>query len=362
MAKFDFSIGSQVHCTDGECGRLLKVVVDPHTQRVTDLVVERGFVLPVDRVLPAEVVERTRNGDIYLDITEESFKAYPEYREVEFKEPAPGVQEGHYDRGDVRCWASAYGLACTEPVIPLVRKRIHVGVDADLAVVERGTPIVNSQGTVGKVDHLLADAESGEITHLVVRRGLIPYYPILPISAVRKVSDKAVSVDLTEEEIDDLVRYRERSPEDIQAELVARMAKLGFDLNQIRVEVVGNVVQFTGWVPSIAAKRHAEAIARAVEGVIDVQNMLDTDLSISAAVVRALLSDPRTDISAIEVASKEGTVTLSGVVDSAQIRNAAAKIAGEQPGVLAVVNDLAVKADEYTDRLVVRSLVFERWL
>jgi hypothetical protein len=50
------------------------------------------------------------------------------------------------------------------------------------------------------------------------------------------------------------------------------------------------------------------------------------------------------------------------VVDSAQIRNAAAKIAGEQPGVLAVVNDLAVKADEYTDRLVVRSLVFERWL
>jgi osmotically-inducible protein OsmY/sporulation protein YlmC with PRC-barrel domain len=363
MAKFDFSIGSQVHCTDGECGRLLKVVVDPHTQRITDLVVERGFVLPVDRVLPAEVVERTRNGDVYLGITEDTLKSYPEYREVEFKEAASGVQAGHYDRGDVRCWASAYRLACTEPVIPLIKKRIHVGVDADLAVVERGTPVVNSQGTIGKVDHLLADAENGEITHLVVRKGLLmPYYPILPISAVRAVSDEAVSVDLTEEEIDDLVRYRERSPEDIQAELVDRMAKLGFDLNKIRVEVVGNVVQFTGWVPSIAAKRHAEAIARAVEGVIDVENMLDTDISILGAVIHALVTDPRTDVSAIEVTSEQGVVTLRGVVDNTQIRDAAAEIAVEQPGVLSVVNKLEIQADKYTAWLVVRSFAFERRL
>jgi hyperosmotically inducible protein len=316
----------------------------------------------VDRVLPAEVVERTHNGDVYLGITEESFKAYPEYREVEFKEPAPGVQAGHYDRGDVRCWASAYRLACTEPVIPLIKKRIHVGVDADLVVVERGTPVVNSQGTVGKVDHMLADAENGEITHLVVRRGLIPYYPILPISEVRAVSDEAVSVDLTEQEIDDLVRYRERSPEDIQAELVERMAKLGFDLNKIRVEVVGNVVQFTGWVSSIAAKRHAESIARAVEGVIDVQNMLDTDTSILGAVIHALVTDPRTDVSAIEVTSEQGVVTLRGLVDSTQIRDAAAEIAAEQPGVLSVLNELEVQEDEYTARLTVRSLTFERWL
>lgn len=361
MAKFDFHVGAQVHCTDGECGRLHKVVVDPHTQRVTDLVVERGFVLPTDRVLPADLVERTRNGDVYLGITENALKTYPEYREVEFTEPAPGVKAGHYNKDDVRCWQNAYRLACSEPVIPLVKKKVHVGVDADLAVIERGTPVKNGQGTIGKVDHLLADAKDGEITHLVVRRGLIPYYPILPVSALQQVSDEAVTVDLTEKEIDDLVRYRNRSSEDIQAELADRMAKLGFDLNKIRVEVVGSVVQLTGWVPSIAAKRHAEAIARAVEGVLDVQNMLDTDLSISAAVIHALLTDPRTDVSEIEVTSEEGLVTLRGVVDGAQIRDVAAEIAAEQPGVLSVVNKLEIRADEYTAWLVVRSFSFGCW-
>jgi len=328
---------------------------------VTDLIVERGFMLPVDRVLPAELVERTRNGDVYLGISEDALEAYPEYREVEFKEPAPGVQAGHYGKGDVRCWQSAYSMACAEPVVPLVKKRIHAGVDADLAVVERGTPVKNSQGTIGKVDHLLADAASGEITHLVVRRGLIPYYPILPISAVRAVSDEAITVDLTDKEIDDLVRYRNRSPEDIQAELVDRMAKLGFDLKKIRVEAVGNVVQLTGWVPSIAAKRHAEAIARAVEGVIDVENMLDTDISILADVIHALLDDPRTDVSEIEVTTEQGIVTLRGVVDSTQIRDAAAEIAAKQPGVLSVLNELEVKADQYTAWLTVRSFAFRHW-
>lgn len=362
MGKFDFHVGAQVHCTDGECGRLLKVVVDPHTQRVTDLVVERGFVLPVDRVVPADLVERTRNGDVYLGTDQNALQAYPEYREVEFTEPAPGVKAGLYDKGDVRCWQSGYRMACEEPVIPLVKKRIHVGVDADLAVVERGTPIVNSQGRIGKVDHLLADAETGEISHLVVRKGLIPYYPILPISAVRVVSDEAVTVDLSEEEVDDLVRYRNRDPEDIQAELSDRMAKLGFDLNEMRVEVVGNVVQLTGWVPSIAAKRHAEALARAVEGVIDVENVLDTDISILGAVIHALMTDPRTDVCEIEVTCEKGVVTLRGVVDSSQIRDAAQEIAAEQPGVLSVANDLAIQADEHTAWLRVRSFTFERWL
>ena len=359
MAKLDFDIGARVHCTDGECGKLLKVVVDPHTQRVTDLIVQRGLVLPTDRVLPADLVARTHDGELYLDISREAFNAHPEYREVEFEEPAPGAEAGRYDLGDVRCWQDPYRLACPEPVIPMVKKRIHAGVDADLAVVERGTPVVNHQGRVGRVDHLLVDAESGEISSLVVRRGMIPYYPILPISAVRQVSDEAVTVDLTEAEIDDLVRYRSRSPEDIQAELVDRMSKLGFDLNKIRVEVVENVVQLTGWVSSIAAKRHAEAIARAVDGVIDVENMLDTDISTLGAVTHALMTDPRTDVCAIEVTCEEGVVTLRGVVDSAQMRDAAAEIAAEQPGVLSVTNKLAVEADEYTAWLKVRSFTFE---
>lgn len=361
MAKLDYEIGARVQCTDGDCGKLLKVVVDPHTERIIDLVVAKGFLLTSDRVVPAEVVERTTDGDIYLELTGEALQSYPEYRDLEFTEPAPAVQAGHYGRGDVRCWQSTYRLACQEPVIPMVRHQVDLGVDADLAVIERGTPIKNNRGTLGHVDHLLADASSGKISHLVVRKGLFPYYPILPISEVKSVSGEAIIVDLTEKEVDELVRYRNRNPEDIQAEVVDRMADLGFDLDKVQVEVMGNVVQLTGWVPSVAAKRHAEAIAREVEGVIDVENMLDTDTSIVAGVIHALMTDPRTEVSAIEVSSEEGVVTLSGTVDNALIRTVAGQIAADQPGVVSVKNELEVEADEYSPRLSVRSFRLTTW-
>jgi osmotically-inducible protein OsmY/uncharacterized protein YrrD len=361
MAKFDFDIGARVHCNDGDCGSLLKVVIDPHTQRVTDLIVKKGFLLTTDRVLPVDAVQRTSSGGVYLDISGEGLEAYPEYREVEFTEPAPDVQAGVYDRGDVRCWRAAYHMACAEPVIPMVRRQIHKGVDADLAVIEQGSPVTNAQGTVGKVDHLLVDAKSGEITHLVVRKGLIPYYPIVPISEIRAVSDEGVSVALTGDEIDALVRYRSRGAEDIKAELQDRLAGLGFDLDQVQVVVEGNVVRLTGWVSSIAAKRHAEAIARAVEGVIDVENVLDTDTAIKTRVVHALLSDPRTSVAVIEVINEQGIVTLKGAVDSAEIREAAKEIAAGQSGVLSVVNALEVEPDKYTEWLTARSFSLGLW-
>jgi osmotically-inducible protein OsmY len=211
------------------------------------------------------------------------------------------------------------------------------------------------------VDHVLVSPESGRITHLVLRKGLLPYYPILPISAVRTVSEQALTVDLPDEQIEGLPRYRSRGPEDIEAELLDRMDGLGFNLNQIDVSAEDGVVRLKGWVPHVAAKRHAEAIARSMEGVIDVENELDTDVAIESRVMHALLSDPRTDISVIEVRNSDGVVTLKGQVDSAEIKEAAEEIAASQPGVLSVTNSLEVGPDGDTEWLTARDLSIRRW-
>lgn len=63
---------------------------------------------------------------------------------------------------------------------------------------------------------------------------------------------------------------------------------------------------------------------------------------LSNRVGRALLNDPRTDQSVIEVTAENGVVTLAGSVDSAQTRQAAEEIACSQPGVLRVINELTV--------------------
>ena len=359
-AKLHFVIGAPVYCTDGDCGRVSKVVVDPHTHRITDLIVEKGFLLTTDRVLPIDLVNRASAEGIYLTLSGAELKDYPEYREIEFRD-APSFKAGGYDLRDVRCWQMPYRMACKDPVIPMVRRRIREGLSGELAVIERGTPVKNAQGTVGYVDHVLVSPKSGEITHLVIRKGLVLYYPILPVSDVREMSDEAVTIGLTDEQIKGLARYKSRDAEDIKAEWLDRMAGLGFDLSHIDISVEGSIVRLTGWVPSVTAKRHAEAIARSIEGVVDVEDSLETDIAIQTRVLNALLTDPRTSVSVIEVLNNSGIVTLKGQVDTAEIRAAAEEIAANQPGVLSVVNALEVKPDDDTRWLHARSLAVTLW-
>jgi osmotically-inducible protein OsmY len=362
MAKYDFNIGAQVHCRDGECGKLHKVVVDPHTQRVTDLIVDRGFLLTTDGILPVGVVERATREGIYLSISSEDLADYPEYREVEFEEPAPAARESTYDRSDIRCWPAAYGLVCSEPVIPMVRRRVHEGISPARAVIKQGTPIRNAQGAIGHIDHLLVDPKSGEVSHLVVRKGLLPYYPIVPISAVKTVSDKAVSVSLTDEEVNALPRYKSREAEDIEVELRARLGESPLDFSGVEMSIDGGNVLLVGWVPDIRAKRRAEAIARSIDGVIDVQNRLDAEVTITTRVMNALLSDPRTSLSTIDVVNERGLITLKGKVDSVEVYEAAEGIAAEQTGVVSVVNALEVEPDDDTEPLRARLMALASWV
>ena len=55
----EFIIGSEVSCSDGACGELRRVVIDPVARALTHLVVEpkhgspRGHLVPLDLVLSA---------------------------------------------------------------------------------------------------------------------------------------------------------------------------------------------------------------------------------------------------------------------------------------------------------------------
>jgi osmotically-inducible protein OsmY len=57
----------------------------------------------------------------------------------------------------------------------------------------------------------------------------------------------------------------------------------------------------------------------------------------------ALMNDQRTRDAIIEVDNHNGIVTLSGVVESAEVAAAAEEVASQQNGVIKVVNSLSVR-------------------
>jgi uncharacterized protein YrrD len=274
MAKYDLNIGARVNCQDRACDRLAKVVIDVYTRRITDLVVEKGLLLSTDRIIPIDKVDHSDQDAVELSLSVDEMAEYPEYRDVEYTEPSAGARGGAYERGDVRCYNTTYEYACTNPVVPTVQHEVHPGLDSARGIVGRGTPVINPQARVARVDHVLVDPESDEITHLVLRRGLIPKYAILSIEDVDEFGGDVVTVNLSEDQIEALPQYRRRSGEDIEAELRDRYAKASREFDGVEVSVDGGIVHLAGQAPDVAAKRHAEAIARSVPGVIDVDNQI----------------------------------------------------------------------------------------
>ena len=67
------------------------------------------------------------------------------------------------------------------------------------------------------------------------------------------------------------------------------------------------------------------------------------DEALSKSVRDRLLADKKVDLSAVKVVSNDGTVYLSGTVNSLDARQQAIKIAWEVRGVQTVVNSLEVE-------------------
>jgi hyperosmotically inducible protein len=131
------------------------------------------------------------------------------------------------------------------------------------------------------------------------------------------------------------------------------------DSRQIQVKTQHKVVTLSGSVPTPPEKEHAAAVARSVENVADVVDDLSVatgamasaqapqgsppdDTSITEAVKQKLQAQPETASENINVDTRQGVVTLSGTVQTAEKKDEVLQIARNTQGVQGVEDQLTV--------------------
>ena len=67
-----FTIGARASCTDGHCGEVRRLIIDPATETVTHLVIQPGHRQQAGRLVPVHLVETT-DGEIRLRCTRAEF-------------------------------------------------------------------------------------------------------------------------------------------------------------------------------------------------------------------------------------------------------------------------------------------------
>src|SRR5215468_6870456 len=181
-------IGAGARCTDGVCGQVTRVVVDPVARAVTHLVVE-----------PAG-----RQG---LRCTLAEFENIDAAEETQFVPGTRGYQA--YGPDQVLSWPYA-SLAGTTGVEGDTVSGISETVTFDTiplgeVAVRRGERVQATDGAIGHVEGLVIDARNHHVTHVLLQEGHLwgRKEVAIPIGAVSGADD-GIRLNLTKNQVRDL--------------------------------------------------------------------------------------------------------------------------------------------------------------
>ncbi len=195
-----FTIGSDAYCTDGACGQVARVVVDPIARVVTHLVIEPKHRVGIGRLVPLDLVDAT-TGVVRLRCTSADLEKLERAEEVQFL-PGSGAYEG-YSPEQVLSWPY-YGLGGVLGVgsaQPLVVDKIPLG-EVD---VRRGERVHATDGEIGRVQGLVVDRSDYHVTHVLLQEGHLwgRKEVAIPIGAVARIED-GIRLSMTKKEVEDL--------------------------------------------------------------------------------------------------------------------------------------------------------------
>ncbi len=206
----EYTIGAEVTCSDGVCGDLRCVVIDPVARVLTHLVVEPKHRRGQGKLVPIDLVDATAE-EIRLRCSAAEFDALEEAEETHFL-PEAGEHMG-YGAGQARAWPY-YGLGMgmgmgmggigtggagmANPQV-IVEDRVPVGE----VEVRRGEHVHATDGNIGRVQGLVIDPKDHHVTHVLLDEGHLwgKKEVAIPISAVKDVAADGVRLKLTKDEV-----------------------------------------------------------------------------------------------------------------------------------------------------------------
>jgi sporulation protein YlmC with PRC-barrel domain len=187
----DISIGAEVHCADGPCGRSTYVVINPLTQNVTHLVVrEEQDPLHTERLVPINMVVESTPDQIALRSTREQLAKEDPFIVTEFIRS--DVPEYVTDR-----WTVVWPYVTPRETMATYLHKSKQVPPGELTL-RRGARVEAIDGHVGRVDEFVVDAGTGHITHLVLREGHLwgQKDVSIPISEINRIEADVVYLKL----------------------------------------------------------------------------------------------------------------------------------------------------------------------
>jgi hypothetical protein len=206
----EFVIGADATCTDGPCGQVSRVVVDPVAQTVTHLVVEPKHRQGLGRLVPLDLISGTPQ-QVRLSCSRAQFQELPSAEETQFVPGTAGYAA--YGPSQVLSWPY-YGLGPMGPAAlsdaggPADAVITYDSVPPGEIAVHRGDPVHATDGPIGHVQGLVVDQGSHHVTHVLLAEGHLwgRKEVAIPVTAITPGprTDDGLQLTLTKDQVKDL--------------------------------------------------------------------------------------------------------------------------------------------------------------
>ncbi len=196
-----FRIGANAICTDGACGQVTRVIVNPAAREVTHLVVDPKHRHGPGRLVPVDLVDTTTD-QIRLRCTLTEFETLRPAQETEVVRDLDPTGHGHPDYvPDLARLLKARGRRPEAPQEVTVDFVPFGEVD-----IRRSLTVCATDGEIGQVQGLVVEPGGHHVTHVLLQEGHMGgrREVAIPIGAVTKIGTLIIHLSLTKHQVKDL--------------------------------------------------------------------------------------------------------------------------------------------------------------
>jgi sporulation protein YlmC with PRC-barrel domain len=200
-----FRIGADASCTDGACGQVSRIIVDPVAREVTHLAVDPRHRRGPGRLVPVDLVDTT-TSQIRLHCSLAEFQALRPAEETESVQDLDPTEHAHA-RGRKQHGVGGIVWSVRDPDAPQAPHEVTVdSVPPGEIEVHRELTVCATDGDIGQVLGLVVDPGGHQVTHVLLQEGHMRGRKevAIPIGAVTKIGTLLIHLGLTRRQVKDL--------------------------------------------------------------------------------------------------------------------------------------------------------------
>jgi hypothetical protein len=200
----EIPVHAHVLCSDGNYGQSTDVIVDRLTLKATHFVVQANLFDSL-RLVPMDAVASYDAHVIHLKCRKAEVDEFPLFIERDYAQSEDLAYL--YPAVETQDWGAPTMIPALGPQ-PIAID--HVNIPEGEVEIPNGLPVQATDGTIGHVDYLISDDQTGKITHFVLQHGHLwgKKDVVVSLECVDHVDDEAIYLKISRTDVEKLPKAR----------------------------------------------------------------------------------------------------------------------------------------------------------